>query len=166
MSISQCFFCCAPLTLPCRRIKTPAFLFGWAAHQNSRICGILLGCAPLTLAKGVRTKVTHLRDLFRPDSRNFPRHREAGFGDVRRIFAFYPAQICAVQISGVIIEKSRRSCCLSRSPGPVTSFHLEKFHGTESKQTEHIGAFGALRGFSQVIDLRSSTKQNACAILI
>ena len=40
MSISQCFFCCAPLTLPCRRIKTPAFLFGWAAHQNSRICGI------------------------------------------------------------------------------------------------------------------------------
>ena len=33
-------FCCAPLTLPCRRIKTRAFLFGWAAHQNSRICGI------------------------------------------------------------------------------------------------------------------------------
>ena len=82
-----------------------------------------------TLAKGVRIKVTHLRDLFRPDARNFPRHHEVGFGDVRRIFAFYPAQICAVQISGVIIEKSRRSCCLSRSPRLLTSFHIEEFHG-------------------------------------
>ena len=84
------FICCAPLT---------------------HIC-----CAPLTLAKGVRPKFPHLRDLFRPDARNFPRHHEAGFGDVRRIFAFYLAQICAVQISGVIIEKSRRSCCFPRSP--------------------------------------------------
>ena len=82
-------------------------------------------CAPLTLAKGVRIKVTHLRDLFRPDARNFPRRREAGFGDVRRIFAFYPAQICAVQISGVIIEKSRRSCCFRCSPRLSTSDKLE-----------------------------------------
>ena len=89
-------------------------------------------CAPLTLAKGVRTKVTHLRDLFRPDARNFPRRREAGFGDVRRIFAFYIAQICAVQISGVIIEKSRRICCFPRSPRLLTSFHIEKFHVTDT----------------------------------
>ncbi len=40
------FICCAPLTLPCRRIKTPAFLFGWAAHQNYRICGIFFALMP------------------------------------------------------------------------------------------------------------------------
>ena len=62
------------------------------------------------------TPFPHLRDLFRPDARNFPRRRKAGFGDVRRIFAFDFAQICAVQISGVIIEKSRRSCCFRCSP--------------------------------------------------
>ena len=73
----------------------------------------------------------HLRDLFRPDARNFPRHHEVGVGDVRRIFAFDFAQICAVQISGVIIEKSRRSCCFRCSPWLVTSFHLEKFHETK-----------------------------------
>ena len=90
-------------------------------NKNARVF-IRLGCA---------TPFPHLRDLFRPDARNFPRRRKAGFGDVRRIFAFYLAQICAVQISGVIIEKSRRSCCFPRSPWLVTSFRLEKFHGTE-----------------------------------
>ena len=59
-------FYCAPLTLPCRRIKTLAFLFGWAAHQNSRICGILLCCAPLTLAKGVRPKIPASAGSFSP----------------------------------------------------------------------------------------------------
>ena len=80
----------------------------------------------------MRIKVTHLRDLFRPDARNFPRHHEVGFGDVRRIFAFYLAQICAVQISGVIIEKSRRICSFRCSPRLLTSFHLEKFHGAKN----------------------------------
>ena len=70
------------------------------------------------------TPFPHLRDLFRHDARNFPRRRKAGFGDVRRIFAFNIAQICAVQISGVIIEKSRRSCCFRCSPWLVTSFCL------------------------------------------
>ena len=104
-------------------------------NKNARVfirlgCAILC-CAPLTLAKGVRTKVTHLRYLFRPDARNFPRRRKAGFGDVRRIFAFYLAQICAVQISGVIIEKSRRSCCFRCSPRLFTSYRLEEFHGAK-----------------------------------
>ena len=80
----------------------------------------------------MRIKVTHLRDLFRPDTRNFPRRREAGFGDVRRIFAFYLAQICAVQISGVIIEKSRRICCFPRSMLLFTSFRLTEFHVTDT----------------------------------
>ena len=111
------------------------FIFKTTSFANTPrlLCDVFLDffcCAPLTLATGVRIKVTHLRDLFRPDARNFPRRHEAGFGDVRRIFAFYLAQICAVQISGVIIEKSRRSCCFPRSPRLLTSFHLEKFHVT------------------------------------
>ena len=99
---------------------------------------IRLGCA---------SKFPHLRDLFRPDARNFPRRREAGFGDVRRIFAFFIAQICAVQISGVIIEKSRRSCCLSRSPWLFTGFHLEEFHGADRKTSHAGGSFVAFRGW-------------------
>ena len=89
-------------------------------NKNARVF-IRLGCA---------SKFPHLRDLFRPDSRNFPRRHEAGFGDVRRIFAFNFAQICAVQISGVIIEKSRRICCFPRSPRLSTSDKLEEFHVT------------------------------------
>ena len=91
-------------------------------NKNARVF-VRLGCA---------SKFPHLRDLFRSGARNFPRHHEVGFGDVRRIFAFNLAQICAVQISGVIIEKSRRSCFFRCSPRLLTSFHIEKFHVTDT----------------------------------
>ena len=134
-------------------------------NKNARVF-IRLGCA---------SKFPHLRDLFRPDARNFPRHHEVGFGDVRRIFAFFIAQICAVQISGVIIEKSRRSCCFPRSPRLVTSDKLEEFHEAKCVFVNYIvlslfiappartAQSGTVRGNSRATCTKTYTSESVAA---
>ena len=99
-------FCCAPLTLPCRQIKTPAFLFDWAAPQNFRICGIF-----------------------------FALTREISLAAVR-------------QASGT---------CGAYLRFTVRKYPPYKFRASSSKNLAASAASRALRGFSQVMGLRSST---------
>ena len=103
------FYCAAG------QIKTPAFLFDRAAHQNSRICGIFFALTPEISLAAVR------------------------------------------QASGTCGAYLRLT---------LRKYAPYKFRASSSKNLAAAAPFVALRGLSQVINLKSSTEQNMCVLII
>ena len=126
------FYCAAG------QIKTPAFLFDWAAPQTFRICGIFFALTREISLAAVRQASGTCGAYLRLTLRKYAPHKFRASSS-KNLAASAPfvahrsfSLVIYLRSSTKLIRKQNRErCSFPRSPWLSTSNGLEKFHGAK-----------------------------------